>query len=126
MDLRGSQRFSYVFAGTKPELPCAAQRVLHRLPAVVWCALLAELGLCPFLSLCLLLQAIEELNRKTGSHIDPLADPNEIMKSSTRNLMSAVSSLPELTGEWMALGRRWEQYVELVGWQLTGRTTLQG
>lgn len=42
-------------------------------------------------------QAIEELNRKTGSHIDPLADPNEIMKSSTRNLMSAVSSLPELT-----------------------------
>ncbi len=43
-------------------------------------------------------QAIEELNRKTGSHIDPLADPNEIMKSNTRNLMSAVSSLPELTG----------------------------
>lgn len=41
--------------------------------------------------------SIEELNRKTGSHIDPLADPNELMRSSTRNLMSAVSSLPELT-----------------------------
>lgn len=42
-------------------------------------------------------QAIEELNRKTGSHIDPLADPNDIMKNNTRSLMSAVSSLPELT-----------------------------
>ena len=42
--------------------------------------------------------AVEELNRKTGSHIDPLADPNELMKNNTRNLMSAVSSLPELTG----------------------------
>ncbi|KAL4448182.1 hypothetical protein ABPG75_005401 [Micractinium tetrahymenae] len=42
-------------------------------------------------------QAIEELNRKTGSHIDPLADPNDIMRNNTRSLMSAVSSLPELT-----------------------------
>jgi len=46
-------------------------------------------------------QAIEELNRKTGSHIDPLADPGEIMRNNTRSLMSAVSSLPELTGGWM-------------------------
>ena len=45
--------FSYVFAGTKPEQPCAAQRVLHRLPASVWCALPAELGLYPSLPLLL-------------------------------------------------------------------------
>ena len=44
------------------------------------------------------MQAIEDLNRQTGSHIDPLADPNDILKNSTRGLMSAVSSLPELTG----------------------------
>lgn len=43
-------------------------------------------------------QAIEDLNRQTGSHIDPLADPNDIMRNNTRSLMSAVSSLPELTG----------------------------
>ncbi|GAB4817085.1 hypothetical protein N2152v2_004131 [Parachlorella kessleri] len=42
-------------------------------------------------------QAVEELNRKTGANVDPLADPNEMMKANTRNLMSAVSSLPELT-----------------------------
>jgi len=37
---------------------------------------------------------VEELNRKTGANVDPLADPNEMMKANTRNLMSAVSSLP--------------------------------
>lgn len=46
--------------------------------------------------------AVEELNRKTGSHIDPLADPNDLMKSSTRNLMSAVSSLPGEACCWAA------------------------
>ena len=29
--------------------------------------------------------------------MDPTADPNEIMQSNTRNLMSAISSLPQLT-----------------------------
>ena len=29
--------------------------------------------------------------------MDPTADPNELMQSSTRNLMSAISSLPQLT-----------------------------
>lgn len=38
--------------------------------------------------------SVEELNRQTGSHIDPAADPNDLMKQSTRSLMSAVSSLP--------------------------------
>ena len=40
------------------------------------------------------LVAVDDLNRKTGSNVDPLADPNELMKANTRNLMSAVSSLP--------------------------------
>lgn len=29
--------------------------------------------------------------------MDPTADPNELMQSNTRNLMSAISSLPQLT-----------------------------
>lgn len=29
--------------------------------------------------------------------MDPAADPNELMQSNTRNLMSAISSLPQLT-----------------------------
>jgi len=29
--------------------------------------------------------------------VDPKADPNEVMQSNTRNLMSAISSLPQLT-----------------------------
>ena len=41
--------------------------------------------------------AVEELNQATGANVDPSADPEEIMSSSTRGLMSAVSSLPELT-----------------------------
>lgn len=43
---------------------------------------------------------IEAVNRQTGSHIDPAADPNELMKESTRSLMSAVSSLP---GQWLSV-----------------------
>lgn len=41
--------------------------------------------------------SVEELNRATGANVDPTADPNELMSASTRGLMSAVSSLPELT-----------------------------
>lgn len=41
--------------------------------------------------------SIEELNRATGANVDPTADINELMSASTRGLMSAVSSLPELT-----------------------------
>jgi sec1 family domain-containing protein 1 len=40
---------------------------------------------------------IEDLNRKTGANVDPAADPSDMMNANTRNLMSAVSSLPELT-----------------------------
>lgn len=42
-------------------------------------------------------EAVADLNRRTGSNVDPTADPNELMQSSTRNLMSAISSLPQLT-----------------------------
>ena len=42
-------------------------------------------------------QAVADLNRRTGSNVDPTADPNELMQSNTRNLMSAISSLPQLT-----------------------------
>ena len=43
--------------------------------------------------------AVEELNRATGANVDPSAvgDPNDFMAANTRGLMSAVSSLPELT-----------------------------
>lgn len=41
--------------------------------------------------------AVADLNRRTGSNVDPTADPNELMQSNTRNLMSAISSLPQLT-----------------------------
>jgi len=41
--------------------------------------------------------AIEDLNRATGANVDPTADPAESMSANTRGLMSAVSSLPELT-----------------------------
>jgi hypothetical protein len=41
--------------------------------------------------------AIEDLNRATGANVDPTADPAESMSAHTRGLMSAVSSLPELT-----------------------------
>lgn len=41
--------------------------------------------------------SIEELNRATGANVDPTADPSELMSANTRGLMSAVSSLPELT-----------------------------
>jgi hypothetical protein len=40
--------------------------------------------------------AVEELNRATGAAADPSADPSDAMSASTRGLMSAVSSLPEL------------------------------
>lgn len=43
------------------------------------------------------MQAVADLNRRTGSNVDPTADPNELMQSNTRNLMSAISSLPQLT-----------------------------
>ena len=46
---------------------------------------------------CCTLQAVADLNRRTGANVDPTADPNEIMQSNTRNLMSAISSLPQLT-----------------------------
>ncbi|KAL3137459.1 hypothetical protein ABBQ38_004749 [Trebouxia sp. C0009 RCD-2024] len=42
-------------------------------------------------------EAVADLNRRTGSNVDPTADPNELMQSNTRNLMSAISSLPQLT-----------------------------
>ena len=42
--------------------------------------------------------AVEDLNRATGANVDPNADPTaDFMSSNTRGLMSAVSSLPELT-----------------------------
>jgi len=41
--------------------------------------------------------SVEELNRATGANVDPTADPSELMSASTRGLMSAVSSLPQLT-----------------------------
>ena len=41
--------------------------------------------------------SVEELNRATGANVDPSADPSEFMSANTRGLMSAVSSLPELT-----------------------------
>lgn len=41
--------------------------------------------------------AVEDLNQATGANVDPLADPAELMSTSTKGLMSAVSSLPELT-----------------------------
>ena len=40
---------------------------------------------------------MNDLNRRTGSNVDPTADPSELMQSNTRNLMSAISSLPQLT-----------------------------
>ena len=43
------------------------------------------------------MQAIEDLNRRTGADVDPNADPNQLMQANTRGLMSAVASLPELT-----------------------------
>ena len=43
------------------------------------------------------LQAVADLNRRTGANVDPTADPSELMQSNTRNLMSAISSLPQLT-----------------------------
>ena len=45
----------------------------------------------------LLPQAVADLNRRTGSNVDPTADPSELMQSNNRNLMSAISSLPQLT-----------------------------
>ena len=41
--------------------------------------------------------AVEDLNRATGANVDPSADLNDVMSASTRGLMSAVSSLPQLT-----------------------------
>jgi hypothetical protein len=43
------------------------------------------------------MQAVADLNRRTGSNVDAKVDPNELMQSNTRNLMSAISSLPQLT-----------------------------
>lgn len=43
------------------------------------------------------MQAVAELNRRTGANVDPTADANEVMQSTSRNLMSAISSLPQLT-----------------------------
>lgn len=42
-------------------------------------------------------ESVNDLNRRTGSNLDPTADPSELMQSNTRNLMSAISSLPQLT-----------------------------
>lgn len=41
--------------------------------------------------------SVEELNRATGANIDPTADAAGLLASNTKGLMSAVSSLPELT-----------------------------
>jgi hypothetical protein len=41
--------------------------------------------------------AVEELNRTTGANIDPSADAAGLLASNTKGLMSAVSSLPQLT-----------------------------
>ncbi|KAI3426451.1 hypothetical protein D9Q98_008818 [Chlorella vulgaris] len=60
-------------------------------------------------------QSIEELNRKTGSHLDPTADPAELMSSNTRNLMSAVSSLPELTEKKRVIDKHTNLATALLG-----------
>ncbi|KAK9829342.1 hypothetical protein WJX72_005270 [[Myrmecia] bisecta] len=59
--------------------------------------------------------AIEELNRKTGSDVDPNADPNDIMQSNTRNLMSAVSALPELTERKRTIDKHTNLATKLLG-----------
>lgn len=60
-------------------------------------------------------EAIEELNRKTGSHIDPLANPNDIMRNNTRSLMSAISSLPELTEKKRVIDKHTNLATALLG-----------
>ncbi|PSC71004.1 SEC1 family transport SLY1-like [Micractinium conductrix] len=59
--------------------------------------------------------AIEELNRKTGSHIDPLADPSDLMRNNTRSLMNAVSSLPELTEKKRVIDKHTNLATALLG-----------
>lgn len=44
-----------------------------------------------------ILQAVAELNKQTGANVDPNSITDDYMQASTRGLMAAVSSLPELT-----------------------------
>jgi len=42
------------------------------------------------------LQAINEINQQTGSHMDPSAEASSLMQDTTQGLMAAVSRLPQL------------------------------
>ncbi|KDD76262.1 Sec1 family protein [Helicosporidium sp. ATCC 50920] len=59
--------------------------------------------------------SVEELNRQTGADVDPLADPSELMGSSTKNLMSAISSLPQLTEQKRVIDKHTNLATALLG-----------
>ncbi len=60
------------------------------------------------------LQTSESFNQQAAGH-DALIDPDEADQASTRNLMAAVSSLPELTEKKRIMDKHTELATALLG-----------
>ncbi len=60
------------------------------------------------------LQTAESFNQQAAGH-DALIDPDEADQASTRNLMAAVSSLPELTEKKRIMDKHTELATALLG-----------
>lgn len=61
---------------------------------------------------CVLPQTAESFNRQAGAD---LVDPDEADQAATRNLMAAVSSLPELTEKKRVMDKHTELATALLG-----------